>query len=146
MIAPVKANPPVRFEAVQQVGASAEPCSEAHPFDHERTRIAQREVKVFEASALQGVQPEPEGWTGLLGAVIQVHRRTDRFNTRTGQWKQRTETAYYVAHPLRPAKFFADGVRGHWGIENRPHSVRDVTLKEDARRIRRNPGEVVQET
>ena len=27
--------------------------------------------------------------------------------------------------------------RGHWGIENRSHYVRDVTLKEDACRIRK---------
>ena len=27
-----------------------------------------------------------------------------------------------------------------WGIENRLHDVRDVTLGEDASRIRRNPG------
>ena len=31
-------------------------------------------------------------------------------------------------------------IRNHWGIENRLHYVRDVTLKEDASRIRRNPG------
>jgi predicted transposase YbfD/YdcC len=140
MIAPVKANQPVLFEAVQQVGACAEPYSEACQFDHERTRIEQREVKVFEASALHEVPSEPDGWTEWLGAVIQVHRKTDCFNTRTGQWKRRTETAYSVASQLRPAEFFADVIRGHWGIENRNHSVRDVTLKEDASRIRRNPG------
>ena len=31
-------------------------------------------------------------------------------------------------------------IRGHWGIENRHHYVGDVTLQEDASRIRRNPG------
>ena len=30
--------------------------------------------------------------------------------------------------------------RGHWGIENRDHHVRDRTLGEDASRIRRRPG------
>lgn len=30
----------------------------------------------------------------------------------------------------------ADWVQGHWGIENRPHYVRDITLGEDASRIR----------
>ncbi len=29
---------------------------------------------------------------------------------------------------------------GHWGIENRNHYVRDVTLGEDKSRIRVNPG------
>lgn len=31
-------------------------------------------------------------------------------------------------------------VRAHWSIENRFHDVRDVTLGEEASRIRRNPG------
>ena len=32
------------------------------------------------------------------------------------------------------------GIRGHWGIENRLHWVRDVTLGEDANRTRRGSG------
>ena len=31
-------------------------------------------------------------------------------------------------------------MRGHWGIENRNHHVRDRTLGEDASRIRQKPG------
>ena len=31
-------------------------------------------------------------------------------------------------------------IRNHWSIENRNHYVRDVTLAEDASRIRTNPG------
>ena len=31
-------------------------------------------------------------------------------------------------------------VRGHWAIENSNHYVRDVTMGEDASRIRKNPG------
>ena len=31
-------------------------------------------------------------------------------------------------------------IRKHWGIENKLHYTRDVTLREDASRIRRNPG------
>jgi len=31
-------------------------------------------------------------------------------------------------------------LRGHWGIENRPHYVRDVTMGEDANRTRMGSG------
>lgn len=62
------------------------------------------------------------------------------FHTRSGQWKRRFDTAYYVATTLEQAQGYAQIIRGHWGIENRNHYVRDVTLKEDASRIRRNPG------
>ena len=41
--------------------------------------------------------------------------------------------------PIRARKA-ADAVRKHWGIENKQHYTRDVTLREDASRIRRNPG------
>lgn len=34
------------------------------------------------------------------------------------------------------AKKMANGIRGHWGIENRLHWVRDVILKQDSNRIK----------
>jgi predicted transposase YbfD/YdcC len=56
-------------------------------------------------------------------------------------WDQRGEVAYYVssAAGLR-ASTWADIIRGHWGIENRHHYVRDVSCDEDRSRIRDNPG------
>lgn len=96
-----------------------------------------RAVTVFDATPLLAEHPP---WSPLVAAVIQVHRRTDCFETRTGDWKVRAETAYYVATDQHPAAVFAELIRGHWGIENRHHYVRDVTLREDASRIRRNPG------
>jgi predicted transposase YbfD/YdcC len=44
-----------------------------------------------------------------------------------------------VQSPVRARKA-ADAVRRHWAIENKQHYTRDVTLCEDASRIRRNPG------
>ncbi len=37
------------------------------------------------------------------------------------------------------AQLFCTVIRNHWSIENRDHHVRDVTLGEDASRIRANP-------
>ena len=37
-------------------------------------------------------------------------------------------------------KTAAAAVRQHWGIENMSHDSRDVTFREDASRIRKNPG------
>lgn len=38
------------------------------------------------------------------------------------------------------ARVLLEWTRGHWSIENRSHYVRDVTLGEDASRIRKGAG------
>ncbi|MER7820689.1 hypothetical protein ABTX79_36575, partial [Streptomyces sp. NPDC096153] len=65
--------------------------------------------------------------------AIRVHRRckpTGRAETR--------ENVYAVtslaAHQTRPADLAA-AIRGHWGIENSSHYIRDVTFAEDASTI-----------
>ena len=56
-------------------------------------------------------------------------------------WDQRGEVATYVSSADGlPASTWADIIRGHWGIENRNHYVRDVSCDEDKCRIRDNPG------
>lgn len=137
MIVQVKANQPALFEAVQQAEVNAVPLSQARQFDHALNCLEWRAVTVFDATPLLVEHPP---WSPLVAAVIQVYRRTDCFETRTGDWTGRTETAYYIATDQQPAAVFAELIRGHWSIENRHHYVRDVTLREDASRIRRNPG------
>lgn len=79
-------------------------------------------------------------WHGLIDSVIRVRRDRLERNTRTGLWKASSETAYYVANFKPTALFAATAVRGHWGIENRLHYIRDGTMAEDASRVRVNPG------
>ena len=62
------------------------------------------------------------------------------FQTATGLWKTSHETSHYLSNRPIDAEQAADAVRRHWDIENRSHHVRDVTLGEDASRIRTNPG------
>jgi hypothetical protein len=53
------------------------------------------------------------------------------------------ETRYFVTsvpRDLAGASRLLVWGRGHWSIENRSHYVRDVTLSEDASRIRKGSG------
>jgi hypothetical protein len=55
----------------------------------------------------------------------------------------RREVAYAITSaPMREAGAAAllGWWRGHWGIENRSHYVRDVTMGEDASRVRTGSG------
>jgi len=71
-------------------------------------------------------------WPGLA----QVGRLTSR---RRRKGRTTTETSYIItslsSQQARPAQLL-HLVRGHWGIENRLHWVRDVTFDEDRCQIR----------
>jgi predicted transposase YbfD/YdcC len=69
-----------------------------------------------------------------LQQVCRIVRTTRRNGVET------TETDYAITSvpcEQADAKQLLDWWRGHWGIENRVHYVRDVTLGEDACRIRK---------
>ena len=61
------------------------------------------------------------------------------FDTKTNTWKNSDETAFYISTIVLSARDFCLAIRNHWGIENRNHYVRDVTMGEDKSRIRTNP-------
>ena len=72
--------------------------------------------------------------------MIAIERRVLTLQPGTGLCNSSPETALYLSNrPIRAPKG-ADAVRKQWGIENKQHYTRDVTLGEDASRIRRNPG------
>ena len=64
-------------------------------------------------------------WLGLQ-SLIQV----ERIGSREGKPYQQTN--YYISSLATSALAFAQGIRGHWGIENRLHWVKDVLFGEDA--------------
>ena len=99
-------------------------------------RAETRIVEIFDAAPAL----EQTDWSGLLTRIIRVRRVTFLQRAKTGMWDRREETCFYVCSAPVSAKKAAQAIRSHWGIENRNHYVRDVSMLEDASRIRSNPG------
>ncbi len=92
--------------------------------EHRSDRLTTRTVSVFDN--LTDISSE---WVGLERLV-----KVERIGTRAG--KPYEQVAYYISSLRLNAAQFAQGIRGHWGIENRLHWVKDVVLEEDSSRIR----------
>lgn len=103
---------------------------------NKRTRHESRTVEVFEAAPAL----EKTTWNGLIACIIKVTRSTLIRRANDGMWDRREETSFYVCSAPVSAKKAASAIRSHWGIENQNHYVRDVSMLEDASRIRINPG------
>lgn len=102
----------------------------------ERNRIEQRTVAVFH----KGAHDLGDTWNEHIQTVIRVERSTQTFNTKTQQFARSEETAFYISTTNSySAKEFGAIIRSHWGIENSNHYVRDVALREDFSRVRKNP-------
>jgi len=100
-----------------------------------RNRKEKRTIKTFhEPSFIY-----KEKWNPLIKMVTQVHREFKTLDTKTKLWKESHEPSYYVCSQILPAEQAAKAIRGHWGIENRNHYVRDTAMNEDHSRIRKNP-------
>jgi len=136
LLVQVKQNQPTLHETLARL------CAEHHPFDsHEtvdRRRHGRQEHRLVEVFDTAG-QLDPE-WQPLIACVARVSRLTFEKDTRSGLWPSREEIGCYACQIRLDAETLARAVRSHWGIENRDHYVRDVTLGEDDSRIRQQPG------
>lgn len=118
-------------------------CQTTAPVDQNTTRDAKRrsrdETRVVEVFDPHAVLADTE-WADHVGAIIRVSRTTHKRVTATGLWETSSEVVYFVCEFLLPAALCAQAIRNHWAIENRSHYVRDGSFREDASRIRCNPG------
>jgi predicted transposase YbfD/YdcC len=102
-----------------------------------RNRIESRITEVFD---IAHCLIESADWKRYVSRAVRVTRNTEILDTKTGEWKHRSETAYYLCSHRYTAEVAAKIIREHWHCENRNHYVRDVSLGEDASRIRTRPG------
>jgi hypothetical protein len=85
-----------------------------------------------------------QGWPDTTKFLLRSRSRGPNwlncYQPATGLIKTSAETSFYLSNRPIDAAQAAAAIRKHWGIENGSHHVRDVTLREDASRIRKNPG------
>jgi predicted transposase YbfD/YdcC len=139
-------------EALLQVKGnqpSLEAAFEALPVQHEpqdchvetgkirRNRQEKRVVDVFRA----GRSLDLPDWQTHAVEAVRVTRTVLHKDVATGwQWRSTRDVACYAStRQGTSAEYYAAATRGHWGVENRVHYVLDVSMHEDASRVRKNP-------
>lgn len=120
----VKDNQPKLHRHIQRIASTCKPASRYTAIEKIRDRFTRRTVEVFHD--LNGIDPS---WVGIKSLI-----RVERTGTRGS--KPYHEIVCYISSLISTAQEFAQGIRGHWGIENRLHWVKDVVLKEDDSKIR----------
>ena len=136
MIVQVKDNQPTLLQQIQDICATTLPLTSANSHDIGRNRDERRRVAVFEpASRLAGTD-----WQDHVATIIRIERTAFTRNSKTGLLHQSAETAFYISNAPLPAARAAEAIRPHWKVETTSPYSRDVTMREDAWRIRTNTG------
>lgn len=115
----VKGNQPRLFRQLQAASADKQPVERFTDVEKIRNRVTCHIISVFD-----DIRNIDGDWSGIK-SLVQV----DRIGIRQEQPYQQTN--YYISSLTTSAAQFALLIRGHWGIENRLHWVKDVVFKED---------------
>ena len=116
----VKGNQPRLLTQLKTIAETHWPYERFVDIEKARGRITCRIVSVF--TDLRGIDLD---WVGAQ-SLIQI----ERIGIRSG--KKYLQTNHYISSLVSKAITFAEGIRQHWGIENRLHWVKDVIAGVDA--------------
>ena len=115
----VKTNQPKLYEQIETESNQQKARQTVADQEKTRNRHSYRKVEVFEPP--ENLDPS---WIGV-GCVIKVERSGTRGN------EPYQSISYYLCSLSPQSRRLADGIRGHWLIENSLHWVKDVIYEED---------------
>lgn len=116
----VKQNQPTLFDQLK--GLPAEAWSEkVVTRDKGHGRIEKRSLQITDAIVGKTAFP-------YVAQGIRMERETTEIKT----GKVSHEVSFYITSRIADENKWHEVIRGHWGIENKSHYVRDVTFREDA--------------
>ena len=134
----IKANQPSLEAAFEALPARHEP-QDCHVETGKlrRNRQETRRVEVFKAGRILDLAE----WQTHAVEAVRVTRTVLHKDVATGwNWRPTHDIAWYAStQDGTSAADYAAATRGHWGVENRVHDVLDVSLHEDASRVRKSP-------
>lgn len=121
----VKKNQPTLYRQTQAVFEDNELItSRMIEIQKNKNRTEIRQVRVSDT-----IDKMDKSWNGLC-QVVEIER------IKLTKGKSTTETSYFISSKKTNAWEYLEGIRNHWAIEMGLHFVKDVTLKEDASKIR----------
>jgi len=113
------------LEEIKRIVDSQMPLSTYYLRQKGHGRDMNWQVSVFDASD----SSKTAEWKNLKRVILVKRERIQK-------QKSVAKDAFFISDLALPAEEFHQGIRGHWGIENRLHWVKDVIHKEDSNRIK----------
>ena len=121
----VKQNQPLLYQSISQSIAREKPIETHYCQEKKRGQAIQWETKVYEVIPNEIT----EKWKEVQRLIS-----TQKIITQKGKITSHISFRITDLSELNAQQLY-EGIRGHWGIENKLHWVRDVNFKQDKNKI-----------